>query len=462
MNKLIAIVIATVCTLFYCTTYSFAQGTLPRIGVRKWTIDSLRGNLSTAVAYARNADRLFVGTWVGSVLVVDTKAGRIIDTIKTSDYPGIWNQIKNSPQQIVSDLATTYDGRLIVFGIEYISTTIMVEYPSKRLLDSAEMGLGNNAHRMPQWLYVSPKGTFVAMQDVLINRKNGMQWQIPYQKSRISFDTAETVAAYNTVSTYGGISYTQFVALQYLDDTTRAPIQTNLWGTPTLSADGTKLMTAGAAWAVNSKLPGLRAKAVVMNIADSRILWQIYGDDDSPDQIDFERFAWNSNGTLFYGRRHSASLPSDERNRLYRWDVGSNAPNAIVDDRLVCGYGFQPIFNDDMSEAYTCRGESKGPIYAVEFSNTGTTVPYSGLTGSDTIYPNPTNGSVTVRWEWPDEAVHWQAISPTGQLVDYGSAAQDGNAVHIILANDLATGQYTLLVRDALARHVQRFTVVKI
>jgi hypothetical protein len=98
----------------------------------------------------------------------------------------------------------------------------------------------------------------------------------------------------------------------------------------------------------------------------------------------------------------------------------------------------------------------------VEFSNTGTTVPYSGLTGSDTIYPNPTNGSVTVRWEWPDEAVHWQAISPTGQLVDYGSAAQDGNAVHIILANDLATGQYTLLVRDALARHVQRFTVVKI
>ena len=150
MNKLIAIVIATVCTLFYCTTYSFAQGTLPRIGVRKWTIDSLRGNLSTAVAYARNADRLFVGTWVGSVLVVDTKAGRIIDTIKTSDYPEIWNQIKNSPQQIVSDLATTYDGRLIVFGIEYISTTIMVEYPSKRLLDSAEMGLGNNAHRMPQ------------------------------------------------------------------------------------------------------------------------------------------------------------------------------------------------------------------------------------------------------------------------------------------------------------------------
>jgi hypothetical protein len=84
------------------------------------------------------------------VLVVDTKAGRIIDTIKTSDYPEIWNQIKNSPQQIVSDLATTYDGRLIVFGIEYISTTIMVEYPSKRLLDSAEMGLGNNAHRMPQ------------------------------------------------------------------------------------------------------------------------------------------------------------------------------------------------------------------------------------------------------------------------------------------------------------------------
>jgi hypothetical protein len=38
---------------------------------------------------------------------------------------------------------------------------------------------------------------------------------------------------------------------------------------------------------------------------------------------------------------------------------------------------------------------------------------------------------------------------------------REGNAVRIVLANDLAAGNYTLLVRDVLAEHVQQFTLVK-
>jgi hypothetical protein len=38
---------------------------------------------------------------------------------------------------------------------------------------------------------------------------------------------------------------------------------------------------------------------------------------------------------------------------------------------------------------------------------------------------------------------------------------REGNAVRIVLANDLASGNYTLLVRDVLAEHVQQFTLVK-
>jgi hypothetical protein len=468
MFKYVLVLVAVLSTLLGGTQNLVAQESLPRIGVRKWTIDSLRDGLSTAVAYARNADRLFVGTWAGSVLVVDTKAGRIIDTIRLSDYPEVWKQIEDWPQQIVDELATTYDGQLVVLGIQNLSTsTLMVEYPSKRLLDSAEMGIGDYANQPPSVLHLSPKGTFVKVREVIINRKNGMMWSVPEFQYRVSFDTAETVAAYNTVSTYKGISYKQLVALQYLDDTIKALIQTNLWGIPTLSADGTKLMTAGAAWAVNSKLPGLRAKAVVMNIADSRTLWQIYGDDDSPDQIDFARFAWKSDGTTFFGVRHSLSLSLNETDRLYRWPIGSSSPNALVDDRLVTGSGFQPIFNDDMSEAYAVQGNAKGPIYAVEFSNTGTTVPLGGLAGSDTIYPNPTNGSVTVRCSAVLLPTDWTLSTMDGRTIASGNDVETsvGNAdvtsFRITLPMEISSGQYLLTLKNTTAGPLCTLIVVK-
>jgi hypothetical protein len=38
---------------------------------------------------------------------------------------------------------------------------------------------------------------------------------------------------------------------------------------------------------------------------------------------------------------------------------------------------------------------------------------------------------------------------------------REGNAVRIVLAGDLASGNYSLLLRDVLAEHVQQFTLVK-
>ena len=99
----------------------------------------------------------------------------------------------------------------------------------------------------------------------------------------------------------------------------------------------------------------------------------------------------------------------------------------------------------------------------MRFDGLVTGIPQGGATNTQqtALYPNPTTGVVTVRWEWPDEAVHWQVISPTGQLVDYGSATREENDVRIVLAGDLAVGNYTLLVRDVLAEHVQHFSMVK-
>jgi hypothetical protein len=99
----------------------------------------------------------------------------------------------------------------------------------------------------------------------------------------------------------------------------------------------------------------------------------------------------------------------------------------------------------------------------MRFDELVTGIPQGGATNTQqtALYPNPTTGVVTVRWEWPDETVHWQVVSATGQLVDYGSAMREGNAVRIVLAGDLASGNYSLLLRDVLAEHVRQFNMVK-
>lgn len=469
MNKLVAIVIITLCALLCCTSNAHAQGPLPRIGVLKWKIESPDINLSTAVAYARNAGRLFVGTWAGTILVVDTKIGRVVDTIKTSDYPEIWNKMKGLGQPIVRWLGTTDDGKLIVFGFNALNRTLMVDYPSRRLLDSMEMGIGQYNNWAPQDLFVSPKGTYVSMNGEIINRKNGLRWNVGLRQYRVSFDTAETVAAYNTVALYDGKSYIQFVNVQYLDDTARKPIQTNLWGIPTISADGQKLMTAGAAWAIDGISPDLPARAVVMNLNDGSIVWQIQGDRDSPNPYDFDRFAWNGDGTNFFGVRASPSLPDVSRTHLYRWAVGSPAPDAIVDNPLVNGWVFQPIFNHEMTEAYTLKADQHpGPVYAFDFTKIVSDVP-SNTEHSipDSLYPNPTTGMVTMRCSAVATPTEWSLITIDGRAVASGgnigvvTSAFGGDLCHIALPIDLPTGQYFLTLRNNGAGSACTMIVVK-
>ncbi len=463
MNKLVAIGIITLCALLCCTSNAHAQGTLPRIGVRKWTIESPDVNLSTAVAYARNADRLFVGTWAGTILVVDTKNGRVVDTIKTSNYPEIWNKMKDRPVQIIRFLSTTDNGDLIVFGFEFLSRTIMVAYPTKRMLDSAEMGIGSNVNRRPTDVQISPNGKFLYLEDVIINRRSAMSWNVPYQRHRISFDTAESIAAYNIYTTHDGVLYSKIVAIQQLVDTNQTPRVTSLWGVPTLSIDGTKLMTAGCAWAIDATKPDLPSRAVVMNLNDGSIVWQIQGDGDSPDACDFDSFAWNRDGTTFFGKRNSPSLNLDDRYRLYRWTVGSPSPNAFVDTRLVNGYGFQPIFNSDMTEAYTTNGQDS--IYCFDMTQLVSSVINSRKEQFDTVYPNPTTGIVTLMSNALNST--WRLMSMQGLIVASSSQpeiteASDGTRIfRIEIPTEIAPGSYLLSTMSATNEVLSTVIVVK-
>ena len=141
--KRVTIIVIGILALLVQVYESRAQETLPRIGVLKWTITSQDMWNTGSVAYARNADLLFVGTNYGYVLVFDTKQGKITDIINVRDYPSVWDKIKGLSQQRVVNIGTTYDGSLVAFRSGDIANvgTVMIEYPSKRLLVSAEIGL---------------------------------------------------------------------------------------------------------------------------------------------------------------------------------------------------------------------------------------------------------------------------------------------------------------------------------
>ncbi|MBK7032001.1 MAG: T9SS type A sorting domain-containing protein [Ignavibacteria bacterium] len=398
---------------------SRAQETLPRIGVRKWTITSPDMWNTGSVAYARNADLFFVGTSYGYVLVVDTKQGRITDTINVRDYPVIWDKIKGFSVQQIDNITTTYDGSLVLFGIKERDNTgtIMISYPSKRMLDSAERGLGSYDSYPPQGALLSPHGRFLAIDfGVVIDRQTGKTWKTSqrYQYGLMGFDDAETMLTYRGDSTINGVNYFGFVYIQPLTDTGIAPIRTNLYGLPTLSADGTKLMTSGVAYTTSVPERLLESRVVVMDLTTREILWELrsYGEPD------FGLFAWSPDFKTYYGHRASSWLPDIDRNRLFKWNVGETKPNAIVDERP-WSHSHLPIFNSEMAEIYDA---SYSDIFAIDLTQTPTNIAHESASSKpDLIYPNPASGSITVSCSSTSQAVTWSIYTNSGANVAQGT-----------------------------------------
>ncbi|MBK7185401.1 MAG: T9SS type A sorting domain-containing protein [Ignavibacteria bacterium] len=436
--------------LFVQVYESRAQETLPRIGVLKWTITSPDMWNTESVAYARNADIFFVGTSYGYVLVVDTEQGQIVDTINLRAYPGVWEKIKGQSQQRVIHLGATHDGSLIAFGIDNTVKvgTVMIEYPSKRLLDSAERGLGFYDHYPPQGLVLSPKGRFLAMDyGVVIDRQTGKTWKTTQraQFGWMCFDEAETMLAYRTDSIINGVTFDGFVVIQPLADTGIAPVNTGLYGFPAFSDDGSKLMTSGGTGSVYPPYVSLESKAVVMDLASREILWELR----SNGEPDFGLFAWSPDVKMYYGYRTSSWLPENERYRLYRWNVGDEKPNAIF-DMAGASYTHLQLFNNEMTEMFDASFKE---IFAIDLTQTPTSVASESTSSKpDLIYPNPTSGSVTVSCA-SSQAVAWSIYSNSGVMVAHGdldvNTDNANNTYNLQLPPGLAPSVYILVLQNA-------------
>ncbi|MBK7577783.1 MAG: T9SS type A sorting domain-containing protein [Ignavibacteria bacterium] len=449
--KRVTIIVIGILALLVQIYESRAQETLPRLGVRKWTITPPNMRGTGSVAYARNADLFFVGTKHGFVLVVDTKQGRIIDTINMRDYPSVWDKIKGLSQQRVVNIGTTYDGSLVAFRSGDIANvgTVMIEYPSKRLLDSAERGLGFYDHYPPQGLVLSPKGRFLAMDyGVVIDRLTGKTWKTTQraQFERMSFDEAESKLAYRSDSTINGVTYFGFVLVQSLSDTGIAPIRTGLYGYPTLSTDGSKIMTSGGAASVSVPERLLEYRVVVMDLITRDIQWELRGNGEPA----FGYFAWSPDVKTYFGIRSSSWLPDDERNRLYKWNVGETKPHAIVDETRIASDKL-PTFNNEMTEFFVA---SQSEIFAVDLTQTPTNIAHESASSKpDLIYPNPASGSVTVSCSSTSQAVTWSIYTNSGANVAQGTldvnTDNENNTYNIQLPPGLAPSVYILVLQNA-------------
>lgn len=461
--KTIIATLLSLCSIVAICQELQAQNTLPVIGALKWKLESHDGIESfEEFALASKANLLFVGNWSGNILVVDTRSGHVVDTIKTSDYPAIWNQVKNRPQLPVTYLTVTDDASLVAYGIEYTSGVHMIEYPSKRLLDSAEMGIGSDASSWPTYMYLSPKGTYFVMFTAAINRKTGQKWEIPQQQFKVHIDTAETKFAYQYLAERNGIFYSYFIAVQDLTDTSKAPYMPEVWGWPTLSADGTKLLSASYCSSSNGQVQP--AKATVTDLQSQQMLWELYGivrDTQTEKIFDFVHSGWNKDATQFLGTWSSTTLPANLRGRLCLWDVGQQQPKAVVTDAFPIYY--RTLFDSDLSSGYTVN-ESR--LIAVDLTKSSTDVfDNERASGAVNMYPNPASDVVHVSCQ--GEAASWSLatmdgrIELTGQEIEYSPTSTGASAFSVSLPAQLAPGAYVLTVSSASRQMIGRALVIK-
>jgi hypothetical protein len=285
--------------------------------------------------------------------------------------------------------------------------------------------------------------------------------------SRWSFDSASRQLAYaNAV-----------IDLSSLEPVVRFFPKASMFNNPKFSADGRYIIASTTQRKGLNQYPRIS----ILDVATGEITWELHGSWDWTGgngnmRDDLVSYAISGNGSLVYAYRND-TISGKAINEGFFYRLPDTIP--IARSKPGTTGGFDPsvntaghvgytYFSPDLTRCYVAASYPRATIYqcdlvAMRFDELVTSIPQGDATNPEqaALYPNPTTGVVTVRWEWPDETVHWQVVSATGQLVDYGSAMREGNAVRIVLANDLASGNYTLLVRDVLAEHVQQFTLVK-
>ena len=434
-------------------------------------------------ALAEDAGLLFRATQFG-IMVLDATNGAIRDRLGLDQLV----QGNNAGQVLYKTYSVQCDrhGKRLVVRYKVLSldsrigdtlVSMMVSYPERRVLKSIRY-LGWLEYFSDYHTAISPDGRWMAAPYNPIEGKSYVLYDSERDTSHIvnlggtslwSFDSSSRQVAFANV----------ILDLQTGTPEVRSFPSAKGLSLPMFSADGRYIIGRTTTRSGLSQYP----RVSILDLTTGEITWQLHGSwewtgGNGRMRDDLLSYAISADGRLVYAYRNDTiNGKVIDEGFFYRppdtipiarskpRTTGGFAPGYIA---LTSGHAGYLQFSRDLTRAFVAPKNKymltyPKDILAVRFDELVTGIPQGGATNPEqaALYPNPTTGVVTVRWEWPDEAVHWQVISPTGQLVDYGSPTREGNAVRIVLANDLASGNYTLLVRDVLAEHVQQFTLVK-
>jgi hypothetical protein len=469
-----------------------AQVTLPPIiGDTMWTYDTKdKKDVSPTDSprgpwhdYAEDAGVVFRMT-VSDIIVMDANTGEIKDRL------GLRELLRGNDAEEVyyetSSVQCDRYGKRLVIRYKVISldsrigdtlVSMMVSYPERRVLKSIKY-LGWVEYFYDYHTAISPDGRWMAAPHNPIEGKSYVLYDSERDTSHIinlggtslwSFDSSSSQAAFSNV----------IIDLQSGTPKVRSFPSAKGLSLPMFSADGRYIIGRTTTRSGLSQYP----RVSILDIKTGEIVWQLHGSwewtgGNGNMRDDLLSFAISGNGRLVYAYRNDTiNGKVIDEGFFYRppdtipiarsmpRTTGGFAPGYIALDSDHAGY---LQFSRDLTRCFVAARSQNllaypGYLVAMRFDELVTGIPQGGATNTQqtALYPNPTTGVVTVRWEWPDETVHWQVVSATGQLVDYGSAMREGSDVRIVLAGDLASGNYSLLLRDVLAEHVRQFNMVK-
>jgi hypothetical protein len=422
-------------------------------------------------ALAEDAGVLFRVT-TDDILIIDAHSGALKDRL------GLRTLVSDTRAQPYS-VHTDRIGESLV--IRYVTRdsliSVLISYPERRICKSIRY-LGWVEYFYDYHSAISPDGKWMAAPYDPINGKSYLLYDSERDTTHIvnlggtslwSFDSSSTQAAFSNV----------IIDLQSGTPKVRSFPAAKGLSRPMFSADGRYIIGCTTARAGLSHYP----RVSVLDLTTGEITWQLHGSwewtgGNGNMRDDLLSYAISGDGRLVYAYRNDTinGRVIDE-GFFYRLPdtipiarskprtTGGFAPGYIA---LTSGHAGYMQFSRDLTRCFVAAKSRSILAYpkrflAMRFDELVTGIPEGGPTNPEqpALYPNPTTGSVTIRWDWPDEKVHWQVVSPTGQLVDFGSTAATENAMRIVLASDLAAGRYMLLVRNAQADHVQHFTLVK-
>lgn len=428
-------------------------------------------------ALAEDSNLIFRVHW-SDIGVHDATSGRFKEEIGVAD---VFNNAKARPRRVY---ANRWGNRLLIQYLIYASRggdsliTALVSYPERKVLKQFQLTGGEDYFR-ESVAGISPDGRWViaprfggGMEYELYDSQRDTSFALQFGgESAWSFDSASHQLAYGN----------SIIDLTTSSPTVR-PMQ-NEQGpyvrpfNSQLSADGRFLI------AYTNKVSGIweLPQVSVFECSTGKILWQLNGGIDRHGtggnfRDDLISYALSSNGKIAYTYRNdTVNGKVIDQGFFYRLPdtipIARSKPSTL--------WGFTPSAVTSAHQGYTAFSRDLTRFYvAAEYINTLTyrcwllgmrfdellaysSAPESEGTSNSALYPNPTTGSVTLPWQWPDDLVHWQLLTTSGQMVTFGSSHVTLGNVSIDLSQELASGRYALLVRDASASHVVHQTVIK-